>query len=51
MQNFEGKVAVVTGAANPRGIGFTVSRRLAALGCRMVLADIDGDRAETGPRS
>ena len=51
MQNFEGKVAVVTGSASPRGIGFTVSRRLAALGCRMVLADIDGDRAETGPRS
>ncbi len=42
MDQFEGKVAVITGAANPRGIGFAAGRRFAALGCKVVLADIDG---------
>lgn len=45
MDDFEGKVAVVTGTANPRGIGFATCRRFAALGCRLVLADIDADGA------
>ena len=41
MQSFEGKVAVVTGAAS--GIGFAVSSRLAQVGMRVVLADIETD--------
>ena len=41
MDQFEGKVAVITGAANPRGIGFAAGRRFAGLGCKVVLADID----------
>jgi NAD(P)-dependent dehydrogenase (short-subunit alcohol dehydrogenase family) len=41
---FEGKVALVTGAAN--GIGAGVSRRLAALGARVVVADVDEERGK-----
>jgi NAD(P)-dependent dehydrogenase (short-subunit alcohol dehydrogenase family) len=46
MQEFNGKVAVVTGTANPRGIGIAIARRLAGLGCRLALADLNGDGAE-----
>jgi NAD(P)-dependent dehydrogenase (short-subunit alcohol dehydrogenase family) len=40
VQDFEGKVAVVTGTANPRGIGMAIVRRLADSGCKVVLADL-----------
>ena len=43
MQHFEGKVAVITGTANPRGIGLAIATQLAKLGCRLVLADLDGE--------
>jgi NAD(P)-dependent dehydrogenase (short-subunit alcohol dehydrogenase family) len=46
VQDFEGKVAVVTGTANPRGIGMAIVRRLAESGCKVVLADLDADGAE-----
>ena len=46
MQDFEGKVAVVTGTANPRGIGIAIARQLAGLGCKIALADLDGAGAE-----
>jgi NAD(P)-dependent dehydrogenase (short-subunit alcohol dehydrogenase family) len=39
MQNFQGKVAVVTGAAS--GIGFGLAQRATAEGMRVVLADIE----------
>jgi NAD(P)-dependent dehydrogenase (short-subunit alcohol dehydrogenase family) len=39
MQEFEGRVAVVTGAAS--GIGFATATRLAEEGMRVVLADIE----------
>jgi NAD(P)-dependent dehydrogenase (short-subunit alcohol dehydrogenase family) len=39
-----GKVAIVTGGAN--GIGAAVSRRLAAEGAAVVVADLDGDAGE-----
>jgi NAD(P)-dependent dehydrogenase (short-subunit alcohol dehydrogenase family) len=42
VQDFEGKIAVVTGTANPRGIGMAIARRLADSGCKLVLADLDG---------
>jgi NAD(P)-dependent dehydrogenase (short-subunit alcohol dehydrogenase family) len=41
-----GKVAVVTGTANPRGIGVATCRRLAQEGAVVVLTDLDGDGAE-----
>jgi NAD(P)-dependent dehydrogenase (short-subunit alcohol dehydrogenase family) len=43
MEDFEGKVAVITGTANPRGIGLAIATQLAELGCRLVLADLDGE--------
>lgn len=46
MQDFTGKVAVVTGTANSRGIGMAIARHLARLGCSLVLADLDGAGAE-----
>ena len=46
MENFSGRVAVVTGTANPQGIGIAIGRDLARLGCRVVLADLDGAGAE-----
>jgi NAD(P)-dependent dehydrogenase (short-subunit alcohol dehydrogenase family) len=39
MEEFEGRVAVVTGAAS--GIGFATATRFAQLGMRVVLADIE----------
>jgi NAD(P)-dependent dehydrogenase (short-subunit alcohol dehydrogenase family) len=41
MQSFEGKVAVVTGAAS--GIGLAMAQRFGAEGMRLVLADIEAD--------
>ena len=46
---FEGRVAVVTGAAS--GLGRAVAERIAAEGGAVVVADIAGDRAhETAAR-
>ena len=39
MQHFEGRVAVVTGAAS--GIGRALAERCAAEGMRVVLADVE----------
>ncbi len=44
MKRFEGKVAVVTGAA--RGIGAAAAQALAADGARVMLADLDGKGGE-----
>ncbi len=40
---FEGKVAVVTGAAG--GLGAASALRLSREGCRVVVVDLDGDGA------
>jgi 3-oxoacyl-[acyl-carrier protein] reductase len=45
MARFEGRSAVVTGAA--RGIGLSIARRLAAEGASVALLDVDGSAAET----
>jgi NAD(P)-dependent dehydrogenase (short-subunit alcohol dehydrogenase family) len=41
MQEFQGKVAVVTGAAS--GIGFALAERFAREGMKVVLADVEAD--------
>ncbi len=46
MKDFQEKVAVVTGTSNPKGIGYAIATRLAELGCRLVLADIDAEGLE-----
>ena len=38
-----GKVAIITGAASERGIGFATACALARAGAKVVLTDIDGD--------
>jgi 2-hydroxycyclohexanecarboxyl-CoA dehydrogenase len=43
MERFEGRAALVTGGAS--GIGAETSRRLAAEGARVAIADVDIDRA------
>lgn len=42
-ERFEGKVAIVTGGA--RGIGLAIVERLQSEGARVVIADLDGERA------
>lgn len=38
--NLEGKVALITGAGKPKGIGQSISRRLAAEGVKVAVSDI-----------
>ena len=45
MKGIEGKVAVVTGGAS--GIGAAACRRFVAEGAKVVIGDLDGDRAQT----
>ncbi|MBK1877568.1 SDR family NAD(P)-dependent oxidoreductase [Pelagicoccus mobilis] len=48
-QRFEGRVAIVTGAAH--GIGFAIAERLFAEGAKVVLNDLDPAAADTAARS
>ena len=44
MNNLEGKVAIVTGAAT--GIGYGISKRLANDGANLVMVDVDANMME-----
>jgi NAD(P)-dependent dehydrogenase (short-subunit alcohol dehydrogenase family) len=44
MQRFEGKVAIVTGAAS--GLGRAVAQRLASEGANVACVDLNGDGAQ-----
>jgi len=44
MKDFQGRVAVITGAAN--GIGAAMAEQLAGEGCRLALMDIESDSLE-----
>jgi NAD(P)-dependent dehydrogenase (short-subunit alcohol dehydrogenase family) len=46
MGRVQGKVAIVTGAASPIGIGFATAQALMREGAKVVLTDIDGDRVK-----
>lgn len=47
MRRFEGRVAVVTGAGRPGGIGEAIALRLAEEGASLALVDLCRDRPET----
>jgi len=44
------KVAIITGAASPRGIGKAISNLFAAQGARVAILDLDADAAATAAR-
>lgn len=45
----KGKVALITGAGRPGGLGESIARRLAAEGCKVVITDIGKGRGEQMP--
>ena len=46
MKLLEGQVAIVTGAASPRGLGKATAKLFAEHGARVVILDLDADAAE-----
>jgi len=42
----QGKIAVISGAAGPRGIGFATAKTFAAQGAKVAILDLDGDGAQ-----
>ena len=44
MTRFQDKVAIVTGGAS--GIGLATAKRLGSEGCRIVIADLNGEKAD-----
>ena len=50
-QLFEGKTAIVTGAASPRGLGLASARLLAEHGARVLITDLDAAAAEAAART
>lgn len=40
---FSGKVALITGAAHPKGMGYATAKRLLSGGATVIITDLDGD--------
>jgi len=47
----QGRVAIVTGAGRPQGIGAAIAKRLAAAGCRVVVSDLGAPKGREMPES
>lgn len=47
----EGKVAIITGAGRPQGLGAAMARRLSAEGCKVVVSDIGQPGGDELPES
>jgi NAD(P)-dependent dehydrogenase (short-subunit alcohol dehydrogenase family) len=47
--DLHGKVAIITGAGRPKGLGEAMARRLAAEGCKVVVSDIGAARGAEMP--
>ncbi len=47
-EDLKGKRALVTGAGKATGIGYGIARRLASLGCDIIIADLGRDTAAEG---
>ncbi|MCB1191214.1 MAG: beta-ketoacyl-ACP reductase [Leptospiraceae bacterium] len=45
-KHFEGKVAVVTGTASPRGLGRAICNRIAEEGCDLVMVDLNQEACD-----
>jgi len=47
----DGKIAVISGAASPRGIGMATARMFAQHGAKVAILDLDGEAAVSAARS
>lgn len=45
-KHFEGKVAIVTGTASPRGLGRAICNRIAKEGCNLVMVDLNQEACD-----
>lgn len=50
MKLLDGKTAIITGAASPRGLGKATARLFAQHGARVAILDLDGDQAMAAAR-
>jgi len=50
MYDLDGKVAIVTGAGRPKGLGEAMAKRLAQEGCRVIIHDIGEIKGEVAPK-
>ena len=50
MYDLDGKVAIVTGAGRPKGLGEAMAKRLAQEGCRLIIHDIGEIKGEIAPK-
>ncbi len=50
MYDLDGKVAVITGAGRPKGLGEAMAMRLAEEGCKVVIHDIGKVKGEIAPK-
>lgn len=50
MYDLDGKVAVITGAGRPKGLGEAMAKRLAQEGCKIVVHDIGQTKGDIAPK-